>query len=149
MLQNTIVPTLKYLIYKQTIGKFGVFMRKWNIEDIPDLSGNVVIVTGGNSGLGYETVRVSAMRGAEVVMASRNLERGREAIDKITKKNPDAKISLMQLDMADLLSVERFADEFMHSFNGITFLPREYTVDGFEKHFGTNHLGHFALTGRL
>ena len=133
-------------------------VAKWREEDIPNLNGKVVLVTGGNSGIGFETIRVVAKKGASVVMASRNLERGQNALDKIKNELPESKIELLQLDLADLTSVEKFCTIFLKKYHrldylfnnaGIMMIPYETTPDGHEKQFGTNYLGHFALTGRL
>ena len=84
----------------------------WTIENISDLSGKVIIVTGGNSGLGYESVKAFAMKGAEVVMASRSTVKGEEALAEILKDVPDGKIKVMQLDLGDLETVKNFASAF-------------------------------------
>lgn len=131
---------------------------KWTTADMPDLSGKLIIVTGGNSGLGYESVKAFAMKGAEVVLASRSVEKGEEARVEILKSAPTAEIAVMQLDLGDLESVKHFAESFrkMHkqldvllNNAGIMMSPYFQTKDGFEGQFGINHLGHFALTGYL
>jgi len=125
---------------------------------MPDLSGKVLIVTGGNSGLGYESVKAFAMKGADVIMASRSPQKADEAGKEILKSYPDAKVHAMELDLASLESVRTFADNFNRQFDrldvllnnaGIMMNPYTRTKDGFESQFGTNHLGHFALTGLL
>ncbi|RLD99044.1 MAG: short-chain dehydrogenase, partial [Bacteroidetes bacterium] len=130
----------------------------WTIERISDLSGKVIIVTGGNSGLGYESVKAFAMKGADMVLASRSMEKGEEARAEILKDVPDGKIEVMQLDLGDLESVKNFASEFKLGHKkldvllnnaGIMMTPYFTTKDGFEAQLGTNHLGHFALTGLL
>ncbi len=130
----------------------------WTIENISDLSGKVIIVTGGNSGLGYESVKAFAMKGAEVVLASRSMEKGEEAKAEILKDVPDGKIKVMQLDLGDLDSVKNFASAFKLAYKkldvllnnaGIMMTPYFTTKNGFEGQLGTNHLGHFALTGLL
>jgi NAD(P)-dependent dehydrogenase (short-subunit alcohol dehydrogenase family) len=130
----------------------------WTTENISDLSGKIIIVTGGNSGLGYESVKAFAMKGAEVVMASRSLEKGEDAKAAILKDVPDGKIKVMQLDLGDLESVKNFASEFKTNYKkldvllnnaGIMMTPYFTTKDGFEGQLGTNHLGHFALTGLM
>ena len=132
--------------------------NKWTALDIPDQTGKIVIVTGANSGIGYETARALAKKGAAVVMACRNLEKGAVAVEKIRTVEAKSEIAVMQLDLADLSSVRRFADEFKAQYDrldvlvnngGIMAVPKGKTVDGFEMHFGTNHLGHYALTGLL
>lgn len=130
----------------------------WTAENIPDLSGKVFIVTGGNSGLGYESVKAFAAKGAEVIMASRSTEKGEEARTEILKEHPRANIRVMPLDLGDLESVRGFASAFKKSYKhldvllnnaGIMMPPYFTTKNGFEGQFGTNHLGHFALTGLL
>jgi NAD(P)-dependent dehydrogenase (short-subunit alcohol dehydrogenase family) len=130
----------------------------WIEEDIPDQTGKVAIVTGGNSGIGFETARVLAMRGAHVVLAARNSIKGNEAIEKIESEHPTAHIETMPLDLADLSTVKDFSEQFMQQGRpldllinnaGIMGVPKGTTVDGFELQFGINHLGHFALTGLL
>ena len=131
---------------------------KWNAENMSDQSGKVAIVTGANSGIGYEMARELARKGATVVLACRSQSRGETAVSQIRDENPDAKAKLMLLDLGDLASVRRFADEFNGRYDrldilinnaGVMMPPLEKTVDGFELQFGINHLGHFALTGLL
>ncbi len=130
----------------------------WTIENMPDLTGKVIVVTGGNSGLGYESVKAFAGKGAEVVLASRSAEKGEEAKAAILKDIPEGKIQVMQLDLGDLESVKSFAAAFRSGHKkldvllnnaGIMMTPYFTTKDGFEGQLGTNHLGHFALTGLL
>jgi NAD(P)-dependent dehydrogenase (short-subunit alcohol dehydrogenase family) len=130
----------------------------WINENIPDQSGKLVLVTGANSGLGYEVTRALVRKGATVVMACRNLEKGEEAAAKVRAENPKGEVRLMQLDLADLGSVKRFAEEFHSKYDhldllvnnaGVMATPYGKTADGFELQFGINHLGHFALTGLL
>lgn len=130
----------------------------WTTRDIPDQSGKVAIVTGANSGIGYETARALARKGASVVMACRNLEKANAAASEITLGNQDAKLDIIQLDLADLDSVRSFADTFKSRYGqldllvnnaGVMVPPFTRTADGFELQFGANHLGHFALTGLL
>ncbi|HKK63095.1 MAG TPA: oxidoreductase [Bacteroidales bacterium] len=131
---------------------------KWTTADIPDLAEKVIIVTGGNSGLGYASVKAFAEKGANVILTSRSLEKGEQAKKEIQKAIPGSMITLMQLDLSDLSSVKSFVKEFKKSYNsldvllnnaGIMMTPYFKTKDGFEGQFGTNHLGHFALTGLL
>ncbi|MDE0067841.1 MAG: SDR family NAD(P)-dependent oxidoreductase [Acidimicrobiaceae bacterium] len=132
--------------------------EKWTAEDIGDQTGRVAIVTGANSGLGLETARVLAGRGASVVLAVRDLDKGEQAVDDIRSDHPSAQLELQQLDLASLDSVRSASEEILSRFErldllinnaGIMYTPRQQTADGFEMQFGTNHLGHFALTGRL
>jgi NAD(P)-dependent dehydrogenase (short-subunit alcohol dehydrogenase family) len=130
----------------------------WDAEQIPDQSGRTAIVTGANSGLGLVTARELARAGASVVMACRNLEKGHAAVDEVRAAAPDAQVQLDELDLASLASVRAFADRFKAPHDGLDLLinnagvmgsPRRRTADGFELQFGTNHLGHFALTSAL
>ena len=132
--------------------------EQWTAADIPDLTGKVAVVTGGNSGIGFEAAKELARKGAETVLACRSPERGQAALDTLTAETPEAKAELMALDLASLASVEQFAAEFTERYSqldvlannaGIMALPWAQTEDGFELQNGTNHLGHFALTGRL
>ncbi|SEH50040.1 NAD(P)-dependent dehydrogenase, short-chain alcohol dehydrogenase family [Mycolicibacterium rutilum] len=132
---------------------------KWTAADVPDQSGRTAIVTGANSGLGYDTAAVLADKGAHVVLAVRNLDKGAEAVARIKKTSPDAVVTLQQLDLSSLDSVRAAADEIraqhpridlLINNAGVMYVPnRETTAEGFEMQFGTNHLGHFALTGLL
>ena len=133
-------------------------MIKWTIANIPDLTGKVIIVTGGNSGIGYESVKAFAQKGAEVILACRSVKKGEAAKAEIMKNNPAGKIEVMTLDLIDLSSVKNFADRFKENHSrldvllnnaGIMIPPYGLTKDGFESQIGTNHLGHFALTGLL
>jgi NAD(P)-dependent dehydrogenase (short-subunit alcohol dehydrogenase family) len=126
---------------------------KWTAEQIPDQSGRTAVVTGANSGLGLSTARELARAGAHVVLACRNLEKGEAALQEV-----GSGAELEQLDLASLESVKAFAERFLASHDGLDLLinnaglmapPRGVTADGFELQFGTNVLGHFALTGRL
>ncbi len=130
----------------------------WTAEAIPDLTGKIAIVTGANSGIGFEMARALAGKGATVILACRSRDKGEAAVRKIDREHPEAKAELMQLDLSDLASVHRFADGFIGRYDrldilinnaGIMAPPFGKTADGFESQFGTNHLGHFALTGLL
>jgi NAD(P)-dependent dehydrogenase (short-subunit alcohol dehydrogenase family) len=133
--------------------------KNWSFQDIPNLSGRVAIVTGANSGIGFEMSRALAGKGAEVIMACRSMQRGEDALQKILEEQPGANITLIQLDLADLSSVRRFVEVFKQRARalhilinnaGVMGIPkRQETADGFEMQFGTNHLGHFALSGLL
>ena len=126
---------------------------KWTADQIPDQTGRTAVVTGANSGLGLSTARELARAGAHVVLACRNLEKGEAA-----QREVGSDSELEQLDLASLDSVREFADRFRAAHDGLDLLinnaglmapPRGVTADGFELQFGTNVLGHFALTGRL
>ena len=132
--------------------------KKWDSNDISEQNGKVAIVTGSSSGIGYETARVLAEKKATVIIAVRNLKKGNAALEKINKQHPDAEVKVMELDLANLESVRKFASEFKNSYSrldllinnaGVMIPPYSKTADGFELQFGTNHLGHFALTGLL
>jgi NAD(P)-dependent dehydrogenase (short-subunit alcohol dehydrogenase family) len=133
-------------------------MAPWTVDDIPDLAGRTAVVTGANSGLGFESALALARAGAEVVLACRNQTKGAAALDLITRSVPDAKASVSPLDLADLASVAAFAAAYADTHDGLDILlnnagvmaiPRRQTADGFEMQFGTNHLAHFALTAHL
>ncbi|MES2489013.1 MAG: oxidoreductase [Pseudomonadota bacterium] len=133
-------------------------MAKWSPKDIPSLKGKIAIVTGANSGLGLETSAGLAAAGATVVMACRDPKRAEDALADVQRRAPKAKVITMALDLADLASVRAFAAAFKRKFKkldilcnnaGVMHLPFQKTRDGFEMQMGTNHLGHFALTGLL
>ncbi|MEV5504965.1 oxidoreductase [Streptomyces orinoci] len=131
-------------------------MNGWTVHDIPDQSGRTAVVTGANSGIGYVTARELARRGARVVLACRDRTRGDAALELLRTQVPGAEAELALLDLADLSSVRTFAAELkadrvdlLVNNAGVMALPQLRTVDGFEMQFGTNHLGHFALTGLL
>jgi NAD(P)-dependent dehydrogenase (short-subunit alcohol dehydrogenase family) len=130
----------------------------WTTADMPDLTGKVIIVTGANSGIGYEAAKEFARKGAQTILACRSMEKAQAALDQIQTEIPDAPVEIMYLDLASLESVHRFADQFKAEYDrldvlvnnaGIMMSPYGTTKDGFENQFGTNHLGHFALTGLL
>ncbi|MER5478146.1 oxidoreductase [Streptomyces sp. NPDC002734] len=129
---------------------------RWTASQIPDQSGRVAVVTGANGGLGLVTALELARHGAEVVLACRDVAKGREAATGIEAAVPSARVDVARLDLADLASVRAFADSLPHerldllvNNAGVMALPHRTTVDGFEMQFGVNHLGHFALTGLL
>ncbi len=133
-------------------------MAGWTAKQMPDLSGRTMIVTGGNSGLGYEAAAALAAKGAHVVLACRSESRSQEAKAKIESAHPDASLESLPLDLASLASVRDFAKAFLDRHDalhalvnnaGVMAIPRRDTADGFEMQIGTNHLGHFALTGLL
>jgi NAD(P)-dependent dehydrogenase (short-subunit alcohol dehydrogenase family) len=130
----------------------------WTAAEIPDQTGRTAVITGANTGLGYETAAALAARGAHVVLAVRNLDKGKAAADLITRRYPGAEITLQELDLTSLASVRDAAEQLRTAHDGIDLLinnagvmwtPKSTTKDGFELQFGTNHLGHFALTGLL
>ncbi|MEO5876433.1 MAG: oxidoreductase [Streptosporangiaceae bacterium] len=131
----------------------------WTVADIPDQTGRTVVVTGANSGLGLITCRELARRGARVIMTARDTAKGELAADGIRSAVPSAQVEVAALDLADLASVREFAGAFdtlapdgldlLVNNAGVMAVPRRTTADGFELQFGTNHLGHFALTGLL
>lgn len=130
----------------------------WNYEAVPSQAGRVAIVTGANTGLGFETAKGLAAKGADVVMACRNAEKASAAAAQIKADVPDAKLHLMDLDLASLASVRNFADRVLADFDridllinnaGVMMSPRFETVDGLEGQTGVNFIGHFALTHHL
>ena len=131
---------------------------KWTTADVPDQTGRTAVITGANTGLGYETAKALATKGAHVVLAVRNVDKGKEAADQITAAAPGASVTLQALDLTSLESVRAAAHELRLTHDRIDLLinnagvmttPASVTKDGFELHFGTNHLGHFALTNLL
>jgi NAD(P)-dependent dehydrogenase (short-subunit alcohol dehydrogenase family) len=132
--------------------------RGWTENDIGDLSGKTFVVTGANSGIGFEAARALAGKGGLVVLACRSVDKGKEAADRIRAAHPAAATEVRALDLASLASVRTFAGEVARDHArldglvnnaGIMAIPRRETADGFEMQIGTNHLGHFALTGLL
>jgi NAD(P)-dependent dehydrogenase (short-subunit alcohol dehydrogenase family) len=132
--------------------------EKWTAADIPDQQGRVAVVTGANSGLGLIAAGALAKAGATVVLACRNTEKGEAAVESVLAESPGATVELESLDLASLDAVRAFAERFRSFHDGLDLLinnagvmapPRRQTADGFELQFGTNHLGHFALTGLL
>ncbi len=129
---------------------------KWTAEEIPDQSGRIAIVTGANSGLGLITALELARHGAEVVIACRSLEKGESAADEIGEVATGPKPRVLALDLGSLDSIRAFSAEFssrrldlLVNNAGVMMTPQQTTSDGFELQLGTNHLGHFALTGLL
>lgn len=132
--------------------------KKWTTTDIPDLSGKIIVVTGGNSGLGFEAVKAFSEKGATVILASRSVEKGAAAKNEIIKNDISGKIEVMQLDLMDFASIKYFAEKLKEKYQkldvilnnaGIMTTPYFLTKDGLEAQNGTNHFGHFALTGQL
>jgi NAD(P)-dependent dehydrogenase (short-subunit alcohol dehydrogenase family) len=133
-------------------------MANWTKNNIPDQSGKTIIVTGGNTGLGYEAVRLLSKNNAEVILAARNLHKGNDAKSRIVNEFPAANIKVMRLDLGDLQSVHKFCAKFNREHKrldvllnnaGVMWSPYSETKDGFESQMGVNHFGHFALTGLL
>jgi NAD(P)-dependent dehydrogenase (short-subunit alcohol dehydrogenase family) len=130
----------------------------WGAADIGDLRGTVALVTGANSGIGFETARALAVHGAHVVLACRNLDKAAGAAAAIARQAAGASVAVLPLDLADLVSVRRAAQQFRAAHDhldllvnnaGVMGTPYRQTADGFELQMATNHLGHFALTGLL
>jgi NAD(P)-dependent dehydrogenase (short-subunit alcohol dehydrogenase family) len=131
---------------------------KWTAADVPDQTGRVAIVTGSNTGLGYETALVLADRGAHVVLAVRDVEKGNAAAARLVGRVPRAAVTVQPLDVGSLQSIRTTAAEIKSAYPridllinnaGVMYPPKQLTKDGFELQFGTNHLGAFALTGLL
>jgi NAD(P)-dependent dehydrogenase (short-subunit alcohol dehydrogenase family) len=131
---------------------------KWTTADIPDQSGGVAVITGANTGLGYETAAALADRGARVVLAVRNLDKGKDAAARIAALSPHADVALQELDLTSLEAIRAAAEQLRSEYDridllinnaGVMWTPKSTTKDGFELQFGTNHLGHFAFTGLL
>ena len=128
----------------------------WTPEQLPDLSGRTAVVTGANSGIGFHTALELARHGAAVTLACRNTQSAGEAADRIRAEVPQAEVEVGRLDLSSLASVQEFAESWEGPLDvlvnnaGVMTPPRHReTQDGFELQFGTNHLGHYALTGRL
>ena len=130
---------------------------KWNEDNVPDQTGRTAVVTGANTGLGFETARVLAERGASVVLAVRNTDKGEQAASAIRDKATTGEISVLPLDLGSLESVKTAAAELHNLVDqvdllinnaGVMYPPKQTTADGFELQFGTNHLGHFAWTAQ-
>ncbi|BBX64992.1 short-chain dehydrogenase [Mycobacterium saskatchewanense] len=133
-------------------------MAKWTTADIPDQTGRVAVITGANTGLGYETALALAAHGAHVVLAVRNLDKGKDAAARIAATSPQSDVALQELDLTSLESVRAAAEQLRSAHDridllinnaGVMWTPKSTTKDGFELQFGTNHLGHFAFTGLL
>jgi NAD(P)-dependent dehydrogenase (short-subunit alcohol dehydrogenase family) len=133
-------------------------MTKWTSEQIGNLKGKRIIITGGASGIGFATSEVLASKGADLVIAVRNTVKGEKAAGRIRAKHPAALITVMHIDLGDLASVKQFATEYTGRYDrldllinnaGVMVPPYGKTKDGFEFQFGTNHLGHFVLTAHL
>jgi NAD(P)-dependent dehydrogenase (short-subunit alcohol dehydrogenase family) len=131
---------------------------KWTAADVPDQTGRVAVITGANTGIGYQAAAVLADRGARIVLAVRNLDKGNAAAERIRAAKPRAELVVTELDLSSLDSVRRSAETLRTDYPridllinnaGVMYTPRQTTSDGFELQFGTNHLGHFALTGLL
>ncbi len=130
----------------------------WTTDNIPVLEGKTAIITGANSGIGYEAAREFACKGAEVVFACRNQAKAEAAIIQIKEEFSDAQLVFIELNLASIKSIRKFAQEFNSRYNrlsillnnaGIMLVPYGKTEDGFENTIGINHLGHFVLTGLL
>ena len=133
-------------------------MSDWTANDIPDQTGRTAVITGANTGLGYETAAALAAKGAHVVLAVRNIDKGKEAARRLEQANPGASVAVQELDLTSLESIRNAADQLKSNYDaidllinnaGVMFTPKSTTKDGFELQFGTNHLGHFAFTGLL
>ena len=131
---------------------------KWTSDDVPDQQGRLAVITGANTGLGFETAQVLAARGASVVLAVRETDKGKAAAARIAGTAPGANVTVQPLDLTSLDSIRAAAGELrarhpridlLINNAGVMFPPKQTTPDGFELQLGTNHLGHFALTGLL
>lgn len=131
----------------------------WTSDKITNQEGKTILITGANSGLGLEASTILSAKGAKIILAVRNLEKGKHAVSKIINKNNNAQVDLMHLDLSDFDSIHKFSKEFHAKYSNLNILinnagimypkQREVTKQGFETHFGTNHLGHFLLTGLI
>jgi len=130
----------------------------WTKNNIPDQSGKIIIVTGANAGIGFETALALYETGAHVLLACRSMENAEQAINKLKEKGGKGTLEAMQLDLSDLNAIKQFADDFLKTHHqldilinnaGVMVPPASKTVQGYELQFGVNFLGHFALTGYL
>jgi NAD(P)-dependent dehydrogenase (short-subunit alcohol dehydrogenase family) len=131
---------------------------RWTTTRVPDQTGRVAVVTGSNTGIGYHAAAALADRGAHVVLAVRDLDKGNDAVARILAASRGADVAVQQLDLSSLKSVHAAAEALRSAYPridllinnaGVMYTPKQTTADGFELQFGTNHLGHFALTGLL
>ena len=130
----------------------------WTVVDVPDQRGRTVVVTGANTGIGFEAAAVLAQRGAVTILACRDTAKADRAVARLAAATPKAAVSVVRLDLASLDSIREAAAQIQASHSrldllinnaGLMWPPHGTTADGFELQFGTNHLGHFALTGLL
>ncbi len=133
-------------------------MANWMERDIPSQQGKTVVITGANSGIGLMAARMLAAKGARVLMACRDQSKGNQAVDTVLAESKKAQVELFELDLASLKSIERCARQLERAASkidvlinnaGVMAIPYRTTAEGFEMQFGTNHLGHFALTMQL
>ncbi len=133
-------------------------MTNWTEDDIPDQTGRTILITGANSGIGFEAARALAERGAHVVMGCRNAAKAQAAVGEIEATEPSGSVEILEMDLADLDSIERAAGQFAAAHDRLDVLVNnaglmatsfQHTAQGFEMQIGVNHLGHFALTGHL
>lgn len=133
-------------------------MSDWTEANVPDQTGRTILITGANSGIGFEAARALAQHGATVVMGCRNRSKAEEAVSQIEATAPSGSVEILEMDLSDLGSVAAAADGFRATNGrldvlvnnaGLMATPNQRTSQGFEMQFGVNHLGHFALTGRL
>ncbi|MEM7334398.1 MAG: oxidoreductase [Chloroflexota bacterium] len=132
--------------------------QKWTLNDMPDLSGKTIVVTGANSGIGYDTAKAFVQKGAKTILACRSMDKANATLAELKREMPNASAEVMRLDLASLASVRQFVADFRANHSqldilvnnaGIMMVPYGKTEDGFERQLGTNHFGHFALTGLL
>ena len=131
---------------------------KWTKKNLPDLTGKTIIITGANSGTGFAATKFMSAKGATMVMACRNPDKAKKALQSIKNENAEAKVDFIQLDLSSLASIKQFSEEFKKKYSSLDILinnagmsqtPDIKTEDDFEMQMGVNHLGHFALTGLL
>jgi NAD(P)-dependent dehydrogenase (short-subunit alcohol dehydrogenase family) len=131
---------------------------QWNLSRIGDQTGKIVVITGANSGIGFEAARALAGNGAVVIFASRNTQKAETAMSRVREEFPEAEIEFIPLNLGSLSSIREFADQFSARYDrldvllnnaGIMMVPYGITEDGLEQQMGINHFGHFALTGLL
>jgi NAD(P)-dependent dehydrogenase (short-subunit alcohol dehydrogenase family) len=156
VLLRNVAACARTLLLDDAVRQDGRMGDRWTADRIPDQSGRTAVVTGANSGIGLVTALELARAGAAVVLACRNVSKGTAAVKEIQEAVPGAEVEVQELDLSSLVSVRQFADaldverlDLLVNNAGIMWMPQQRTQDGFELQFGTNHLGHFALTGLL
>ena len=153
-------PLIQYIRKLMCIPRGGAnrVTQNWTTDNVPDLKGKVIIVTGANGGLGFEAAKEFSRKGAQTILACRSVDKGEVALARIQSEIPGAQAEIIKLDLISQTSIHKFANEIKAKYDhldvlvnnaGISFVPYSKTEDGFESQLAINHLGHFALTGLL
>lgn len=155
---STVTPSPAISMVRADSTRERMSRNSWTEDDIPPQKGRVAVVTGANSGLGFQTARALASKGVHVVLAVRSPQKGRDVVDRIRPTAPDSRLSVQNLDLASLSSVRQAAEQLEENLAsidllidnaGVMFPPKQQTEDGFELQFGVDYLGPFALAGLL